>query len=188
MNKEKQIIKEKKKEFDEVFIKKAEELDKKIEKLWSKIISEEKLINIFEDREDFVDTLGDMKLNKFDNGDGYEVVFKFTQGLDFDYIHLISLENNGKVKYTLLDSYLDKDKNEDMLNPVTDREWEEDMDFSVRELVKRQLDYVREKREFLIFTKTHGQEIFDKYYSHIMNRINRNVEYIDNMIEEMMKW
>lgn len=35
MEKEKYILEEKKEEFDKVFIKKAEELDKRIEDLWS---------------------------------------------------------------------------------------------------------------------------------------------------------
>lgn len=42
MGKEEYILEEKKKEFDKAFMRKAEELDEKIEDLWSKIIPEKK--------------------------------------------------------------------------------------------------------------------------------------------------
>lgn len=184
MEKEKYILEEKKEEFDKVFIKKAEELDKRIENLWSKIISEEKIFNIFKDRENFEDTLNDFKINKFDNGED-EVIFQFIKGNYFDFMHFLNLKKDGTINYSLLESYLDKDNNKDMLNPITDREWEEDMDFTEKELVERQLNYIKEKRNFFIFSEKYGKEIFNRYYSHITNKINMDIEYIDKAIETM---
>lgn len=181
------ILKEKRDEFDKVFIKKAEELDKRIENLWSKIISEEKLINIFEDKEDFEDTLDDVRIKKFDNGYRDEIIFQFTKGDDYNYMHFLKLKEDGKIDYNLSDFISDKDNNNDMLDPRTDREWEEDIEFKVVDLVQRQMNYIKEKKDFLTFSEKQGEEIFNKYYSHLESKINKEMKEIDNMIKEIEK-
>lgn len=98
-------------------------------------------------------------------------------------MHFLNLKKDGTIKYSLLESYLDKDNNKDMLEPITDREWEEDIEFKVVDLIERQLNYIKEKRNFFIFSEKYGKEIFNKYYSHITNKINMDVEYIDKAIE-----
>lgn len=185
MEKEKYILEEKKDEFNKVFIKKAEELDERIEDLWSKIISEEKLVNIFEDKEDFEDILDNVRIKKFDNGCGDEIIFQFTKDDYYNYMHFLKLKEDGKIDYSLSDFISDKDNNNDMLEPITDREWEEGMDFTEKELVERQLNYIKEKKNFFIFSEKYGKEIFNKYYSHITNKINMDIEYIDKAIKTM---
>ena len=184
MEKEKYILEEKKEEFNKVFIKKAEELDEKIEDLWKEIIPEKKIVNIFKDGENFEITSNDFKFNKFDNDDD-EVIFQFIEGDNYDFMNFLKIKENGTINYNLLYSYLDKDENYEMLDPITDREWEEDIEFTVSELVERQLNYLKEKRNFFIFSEKYGKGIFNKYYSHIKNKIDKEISYIEKAIEEI---
>lgn len=184
MEKEKYILEEKKKEFNRVFIKKAEELDEKIEDLWKEIIPEKKIVNIFKDGEDFEITSNDFKFNKFDN-DEDEVIFQFIKGEDCDFINFIKLKKDGTINYNLLESYLDKDKNYEMLDPVPDREWAEGIEFTVSELIERQLSYLKEKRKFFTFSEKYGKRVFKKYYFNIENKIDKEISYIEKAIEEI---
>lgn len=184
MGKEEYILEEKKKEFDKAFMRKAEELDEKIEDLWSKIIPEKKIVNIFKDGENFEITSNDFKFNKFDN-DKNEVIFQFIKGEDCDFINLIKLKKDGTISYNLLESYLDKDENYEMLDPITDREWEEEIEFTTSELIERQLNYLKEKRNLLIFSEKYGKGVFKKYYSNIENKIDKEISYIEKAIEEI---
>lgn len=181
MGKEEYILEEKKKEFDKAFMRKAEELDEKNRRPMEQNHTREKIVNIFKDGENFEITSNDFKFNKFDN-DKNEVIFQFIKGEDCDFINLIKLKKDGTISYNLLESYLDKDENYEMLDPVTDREWEEEIEFTTSELIERQLNYLKEKRNFFIFSEKYGKGVFKKYYSNIENKINKE---IDSMIKEV---
>lgn len=178
----------KEKEFDKIFLQKCEEIDKKIEDIWNKIITDEKRDNICSEPNDYQVKLDEVWVNVFKmyDDDESDAIFKFTDRKNDDFINSIQVsKEEPHIKYYLAKMADVEITNDDMLDPITDSEYEFGINISSKELINRKMNFFRTKAKFLEFSKEKGEEIFNKYYKLIEDKTNDNIKYIDEVIDEM---
>ena len=180
-------IEMKEKEFNEVFLAKCEEIDKKIENIWNEIISDEKRDNIYRESNDYEVKLNEMWLNVYKTYDEDSIaLFDFTNTENDDFVNCLNVSNEEPyIRYFAANVADIEISNEDMLDPIKDSEYEFGVEVTAKEIVNRKMNFLKTKLQFLEFSKKHGKEIFDKYYNLIEDKINDNIAYIDEAIEEI---
>lgn len=174
-------------QFNEVFLAKCKEIDKKIETIWNEIISEEKRNNIYKESNDYQIQLDEIGLNVFIiHDENSDTIFKFIDTKNDDYINTIKISNEKPyIQYYFTKIADVKVTNIDILDPITDSEYEFGVNVSLKEIIDRKMEFLQVKAEFLKYSTEYGKTIFDKYYKLIEDKINNNINYIEKSIDDI---
>lgn len=177
------------KEFDKVFLEKCEEVDNKILEIWNEIISEDKKEIIYKIGDEYEVRLDKVWLNAlkmyYADSDGVLQFINIDNQENLHFIQISDDENSHFLQYYISMSGRDETSNEDMLDPITDSEYEFGIDVTTEEIINRKMAFLQAKVIFLEYSKKHGKEIFDKYYELVDEKMNRQVKYIENAMNDV---
>ncbi len=174
-------------QFNQVFLAKCEEIDKKIENIWNEIITDEKKDNIYNESNDYEVNIDKMWLNVYKTyEENSNALFDFTNTENDKYVNCLNVSNkNPYIRYFTANVADIEISNEDMLDPITDSEYEFGVNVTLKEVIDRKIEFLQVKAEFLKYSKEYGKTIFDKYYKLIEDKINNNINYIEKSIDDI---
>ena len=128
-----------------------------------------------------------MRLNVYNKCDwSPNTLFDFTDIKNDDLVNCVSIFDQKPYIRCFVANVADIEiTNEDVLDPITDSEYEFGVEISNKEIIDRKMKFFRTKANFLKFSKEYGKTIFDKYYKLVEDKTNDNVNYIDKAIDEI---